>query len=198
MTGHSRLIFICLLGIGGCSSSEKNPEFVNHSIQAHVLRPTKKGATPENIRNLSLPPNFKINVFARPLGGPRMMALAANGSVYVTRRDHGDVIQLWDQNGDGVSDFQKTAVTLKSVHGIAIQNNDVFLTTVTEVYRTSIQKGGEFGKLEVLDSKLPEGGATSQPDDCDGAGGQPLCFSGEYLQLLPRNKPPNCHPFENE
>lgn len=60
-------------------------------------------ATPESlefkeslVQQLKMPTGFEINVFAKDLGNPRMMAIAPDGTVYVTRREQGDVVALRD------------------------------------------------------------------------------------------------------
>lgn len=45
-----------------------------------------------------------VNVFARDLKNARVLAVAPNGNVYLSRRDQGDVLLLQDANGDGKAD----------------------------------------------------------------------------------------------
>src|ERR1043165_4847050 len=49
------------------------------------------------ISRLAVPTGFKVEIAASGLGKPRMLALAENGSLYVTRRDQGDVLLLKDK-----------------------------------------------------------------------------------------------------
>ncbi len=66
---------------------------------------------------------FKVEIAASGLGKPRMIALAYDGSLYVTRRDQGDVLLLKDKDGDGKFDELKTVLTkFTGAHGIAIHN----------------------------------------------------------------------------
>jgi len=46
--------------------------------------------------NLQVPEGFEITVFAEGLGNPCMMAVGADGTVYVTRRMNSDVVALRD------------------------------------------------------------------------------------------------------
>ncbi|HEY6452715.1 MAG TPA: PQQ-dependent sugar dehydrogenase [Steroidobacteraceae bacterium] len=50
-------------------------------------------ARPANA-TLSLPPGFKLDVFATQLSGPRRMLVAANGDVFVSEMDHGRISVL--------------------------------------------------------------------------------------------------------
>ena len=72
-----------------------------HTITGHVFRPEPRPATDELIATLTLPDGFRLQVYARDLGNPRMMAMAAIGTLYVTRPASNDVVALADRDGDG-------------------------------------------------------------------------------------------------
>jgi glucose/arabinose dehydrogenase len=70
-------------------------------IVGHVYEPAKLEPTDERVQSLQVPDGFRIETFAEGLGNPRMIAVAEDGAVYVTRREEGDCLMLRDTNGDG-------------------------------------------------------------------------------------------------
>ena len=70
-------------------------------MSVHVFKPAKVPATPERIQSLKAPPGFRVTAFATDLGNSRVIAVAPDGGVYVSRRETGDVILLKDKDGDG-------------------------------------------------------------------------------------------------
>ena len=139
------------------SAQLKDPKAADVEIVGHVLEP-KKLPPKDLIKNLSVPKGFEINVFAEGLVNPRMIAVADNGNVYVTRRDVGDVIKLVDSNNDGVADSQEVVANRPGMHGIAIDGSTVYLVTVNDIYKAAIQPDGKFGALERFVDDLPDGG----------------------------------------
>lgn len=123
-------------------------------------------ATPESlefkeslVQQLKMPTGFGINVFAKDLGNPRMMAIAPDGTVYVTRREQGDVVALRDLNRDGRADEKRTVASgLEFVNGITIHQNRLYFVTDTELYAADLKRNGAVGKPQVLINNLPDGG----------------------------------------
>ncbi len=123
-------------------------------------------ATPERlefdeslVKKLQLPKGFQINVFAKDLGNPRKIAIAPDGTVYVTRREQGDVIALIDRNRDGRADEVRTvASNLEYVNGITIHKNRLYFVTDRELYAANLGRGGKVGKPELLINDLPDAG----------------------------------------
>lgn len=124
----------------------------------HELRPDETAATPERINNLKVPAGFRISKFAEGLGNPRMIAVADDGAVYVTRRDSGDVVLLRDVDGDGRADGQNVVAKKDDLHGIAIHGNRVYLATVNEVFVADRKSDGSIGELRQIIGGLPPGG----------------------------------------
>ena len=84
-----------------------DPRAAAVEITGHVLEPRQLEPNPGRLARLGLPEGFSIGVFADGLVNPRMLAVADDGSVYVTRRTVGDVLLLKDTNGDGRADVQQ-------------------------------------------------------------------------------------------
>jgi glucose/arabinose dehydrogenase len=131
---------------------------VSVEITGHIQKPEQIDPTDERMRQLSLPPSFRIAKFAEKLGKPRMIAVADDGTVYVTRREPGDCVMLRDTNGDGRADEQKVVAQKPQLHGIAIDGHRVYLATVKELYVTERAQDGSFGALKQIIGDLPDGG----------------------------------------
>ncbi len=142
--------------------SPNHPDEQHHqpgraTILGHVLKP--EPLPPHQMaKKIALPRGFEVNVFAKDLINPRMIAVADNGDVYVTRRDVGDVIRLVDANNDGVAEQQMVVANRPGMHGIAIDGDTVYLVTVNELYSTRIQADGSFAPLALILDDLPDGG----------------------------------------
>ena len=141
------------------SDQLQNPEHADVEVVAHVVEPRQLEPTAERIAGLRAPAGFEVSVFARDLVNPRMIAVADDGAVYVTRRSVGDVIRLDDRDGDGRADGPPTVVASRpGMHGIAIDGDTMYLVTVKDLYRTRILSDGALAPLERLVDDLPDGG----------------------------------------
>ena len=144
------------------SEQLEDPKAADVTVVGHVLEPSQLEPTPERIGKLALPEGFAIKVFAKDLVNPRMIAVADDGTLYVTRRSVGDVVMLRDADGDGVADDteaeRKVVASRPMMHGIAIDGDTVYLTTVADVYRTTRRADGTLEPLERIIDDLPEGG----------------------------------------
>lgn len=110
------------------------------------------------VSKIVVPAKFKVNVAATGLGKPRMMALNKNGSLYITRRDAGDVLMLTDTNGDGKFDDLTTVwAKFKGVHGITIHNDMLYACSGKELKRAKIKDDGNLTDTVTLINDLPEG-----------------------------------------
>jgi Raf kinase inhibitor-like YbhB/YbcL family protein len=129
------------------------------SVQAEVFKPAKVEATAERVAALRVAEGFEVGVFASGLKNPRMLAVAADGTVYVTRREQGDVLMLRDADRDGRADGEPVAVIHRAgAHGIAIHDNALYLATVKEIFRAELQPDGRPGPLRMIVGDLPDGG----------------------------------------
>lgn len=74
------------------------------AFATNIFKPNKVDATPERMAAIKAPAGFKVTPFATGLKNARILAVAPNGDVYLSRRDQGDVLLLRDANNDGVAD----------------------------------------------------------------------------------------------
>lgn len=130
-----------------------------NTVVGNTVKPSRREVNEALLKQLKLPAGFEINVFAQDLGNPRMMAFNNDGTLYVTRREQGDVMMLRDRNGDGRTDEARVvASNLKLVHGITIRENRLYLATPTTVYVADLQPNGTVANLRPLVENLPDGG----------------------------------------
>lgn len=129
------------------------------TVTAGVARPGRRPFEESLLRRLRVPRGFAVSVFASGLGNPRMMAVADDGTVYVTRRDSGDVLALADTNGDGRADRVKQVIAeLPQVHGIAVRSYRLYLATDTAVFSVPLRGDTAAGDPWRLVTGLPDGG----------------------------------------
>ena len=115
---------------------------------------------PKMVKLLKVPDGWEVSVAAFGLGLPRMLYMGADGALYVTRRDGGDVLMLKDNDGDGkFEDLVTVAADFKGVHGITIRNGFMYLCSNNELRRYRINSDGTLDKAwETLINDLPDGG----------------------------------------
>ncbi len=113
--------------------------------------------TNERIKSLKLPNGFSIAKFAE-IENPRMLAVAPDGTVYVSQRDAGTLTMLKDTNGDGVADVQKVVAEKKQLHGVYIDAGKMYFTTVKEVFVADINADGTLSEPKMIINDLPEAG----------------------------------------
>ncbi|MBD8554244.1 YbhB/YbcL family Raf kinase inhibitor-like protein [Rhizobium sp. CFBP 8762] len=135
-------------------------EYSDVTVRGSILEPAKAklpdDATLE--KRIKAPEGFKVQVYARDLINPRMVAVSDKGIVYATRRSVGDVIMITDADGDGRAESVKTVASRDQMHGIAFDGNKVFLITVNDVYTADVNDDGTFGPLTRIINDLPDGG----------------------------------------
>ncbi len=117
--------------------------------------------------SIKLPPGFKINVFAdlsqastNASNNPRMMALDADGHLYVTLRQQGKVLMLPDRDQDGVADEIGTvAQNLNYPQGITFVNGQLLVANQDSVVSLP-QKNHHWPAASVIPliKNLPAGG----------------------------------------
>jgi glucose/arabinose dehydrogenase len=147
------LALLLLLASLPAAHAADTPE--NARAQVHRHTPVQVPFSASTVKRLHVPPGFQVNVFAVGLRHPRMMEVAPDGTVFVTRRDEGDVLALRDADGDGRADMRRTVVAnLSGVHGIALHEGRLYLASQTTIWRTTPAGGS----LETIVSGLPDGG----------------------------------------
>lgn len=135
------------------------PSEQNFTAEVNTFYPKHEDFEETMLSRLTVPAGFKVTVAATGLGKPRMMALAADGSMYVTRRDQGDVILLSDKDGNGRFEDMKTVMThFNGVHGVTLHDGFIYLCSNKELKRARIKQDGTLEDTTTLIKNLPEGG----------------------------------------
>ncbi len=162
MTPLTRLfISICLASAGTVLAQKvafkkaiSNP--VDVEITGHVLKPAE--LPPPAVAQLHAPKDFRIEKFAENVGNAHILAVAPDGTVYVTRREEADVL-MFKVAANGLAAGPPTRVASRAgVHGIAVSNGKVYLAGVHEVFKADVRQDGTFGPLEMIIHDLPDAG----------------------------------------
>ncbi|TFW19503.1 YbhB/YbcL family Raf kinase inhibitor-like protein [Massilia arenosa] len=129
------------------------------AIPTVIWKPAKVPATSERMAQVKAPAGFTVTPFATGLKNARIIAVAQDGTVYVSRRDQGDVLMLKDANGDGRADGAPVVVASRAgAHGLAIHGSKLYLVTVKEVFEADIKPDGRLGELKMIIGDLPDAG----------------------------------------
>ncbi len=148
-----------VLSAAAASAIAQQGDGTRVGFPVHIFKPAKVDPTPERIAQLKMPAGFAINVFANGLKNARVIAVAPDGTVYVSRRDQGDVLMLKDADGDGVADGAPVVVANRSgAHGLAIRDGKFYLVTVKGLFVADILSDGRLGQLTMLIGDLPDAG----------------------------------------
>jgi glucose/arabinose dehydrogenase len=126
------------------------------TVVAHTFFPEHR-RPPADAHTLRAPQGFSIDVFATGVNGARMLAVADDGTVYVTRPDAGEV-DMFPPDARGTSQLKPAAGGMPGVHGIAVHGHQVYLATTKEVLLADINSDGSFGERRAIVSNLPDGG----------------------------------------
>jgi Raf kinase inhibitor-like YbhB/YbcL family protein len=174
------------------SAHAQQGDGTNVSISSTIFKPAKVEATPARIAALKAPAGFSVTAFATGLKNARILAVAPNGDVYLSRRDQGDVLLLRDTNGDGRADGAPITVANRAgAHGLAIRDNKLYLVTVKELYVADIQSDGRLGELKMLIGDLPDAGQHPNRTIAFGPDGMLYLSVGSTCNDCNENNPEN-------
>jgi glucose/arabinose dehydrogenase len=128
------------------------------SVQGFIYEPQRLSPTDARVQSLAVSQGFRVQRFAEGLDNPRMLAVAGDGTVYVTQRAPGNLLMLRDTDGDGIADVQKIVVRLRNLHGLTIRGREIFLTDIKAIYAGDILADGRIGPRRLVTAGLPDGG----------------------------------------
>lgn len=130
----------------------KRPEF---TVTGAVNKPTR---LPPDVARLRLPPGYTVGIAAQELGNARMIAVAGDGTAYLTRRAEADLLMLQDADRDGVYETRKVVAARPNLHGLAIDGRTMFLVATRMLWSAPILPDGTLGELRALAEDLPDAG----------------------------------------
>ncbi|HSB33608.1 MAG TPA: PQQ-dependent sugar dehydrogenase, partial [Nitrospirota bacterium] len=114
---------------------------------------------------LRLPPGFYISLFAKGLGGPRVMVSDPSGTMLVSIPSQGRVVALPDADKDGVADRVVTVIRgLNRPHGMAFRCAPSCKLYIAEEHQVSVYSydGKDFrAEKEKKIADLPQGSGHS-------------------------------------
>lgn len=161
-------------------------------IRTHIFKPDKVPATEARVAQLKAPAGFKVSVFARDLKNARILAVAPDGRIYVSRRDTGDVLMLEDRDGDGMADGAPVKVLDRAgAHGLAIHNGKLYVATVKEIFVAPLQAEGSVGELKLIVGDLPDAGQHPNRTIAFGPDGMLYISAGSTCNACNESNPEN-------
>jgi glucose/arabinose dehydrogenase len=190
-TDHTTLGFLvgALLMCGAVPAQQGDG--TNVGWEVHVFKPAKVEVTPERIAQIKAPSGFKVTLFAHGLKNARIIAVAPNGDIYVSRRDQGDVVLL-KMNAKGEEEGAPVIVAHRSgAHGLAIRDNKLYLATVKQLFVADIKPGGHLGPLTLLVKDLADAGQHADRTIAFGPDGQLYMSVGATCNACNEDNPEN-------
>ncbi|TFW17438.1 YbhB/YbcL family Raf kinase inhibitor-like protein [Duganella callida] len=184
-----------LIGIAVClgnTTHAQQGDGTRVAIATAIVKPDKVAATPERIAAIKAPPGFSVTAFAAGLKNIRVIAVAPDGAIYVSRRDQGDVLMLRDADGDGRADGPPVTVASRAgAHGLAIHDGKLYLATVKEVFVADIRKDGTLAPLKLIIGDLPDAGQHANRTLAFGPDGMLYISAGSTCNDCNENNPEN-------
>ncbi|KQQ36008.1 PEBP family protein [Duganella sp. Leaf126] len=180
------------LAVMSLSAHAQQGDGTRVAIAAAIVKPDKVAATPERIAALKAPAGFTVSAFATGLKNIRIIAVAPDGTIYVSRRDQGDVLMLRDANGDGRADGPPVIVANRAgAHGLAIRDGKLYLATVKEVFVADIRSDGTLGPLTLIIDDLPDAGQHPNRTLAFGPDGMLYISAGSTCNVCNESNPEN-------
>lgn len=150
---------LLMLVLASSTAAAQQGDGTDVPASVNTFKPAKVDASAERVSALKVPEGFQIRPLAGGLKNPRIIAVAPDGRIYVSRRDQGDVLMLEDQDENGDLDAApKVVFTRPGAHGLAVANGMLYVATVNDVYRAPIRPDGTLGEEERIINDLPDGG----------------------------------------
>ncbi|MFW2830771.1 YbhB/YbcL family Raf kinase inhibitor-like protein [Sphingomonas sp. ID0503] len=153
------LLAAALLSASPALAQSSSEDSDKRPVEAHFFELTPVKPDAEFAQRLRLPKGYRAAVWASGLGNTRMIAVAPDGSVYVSRRSEGDIIRLADTDHDGRADGPPSVIVNRpGLHGLAIHDGRLYFMTAREVFRAPLRPDGGIGVVETLIDDLPDAG----------------------------------------
>ncbi len=162
MMSRLTVLIAVVAAASGCSRMQASSAPVGpgqssaDTVVAHAFFPEHRRTPDDAARALHAPNGFSVEVVSTGVDGGRMIAVADDGTIYVTKPAAGEVVMLRPQTG---GQTPTTVVSdMPGVHGIVIHDGKVYLATTKQVAVADLQSDGSIGERTVIVSNLPDGG----------------------------------------
>ena len=149
---------VSLFGFATAASTQTPDPLTDFQIIGRVYEPQAVSPTDERIAQVRVPSGTQLHRFAEGLYNPRIIAVADDGTVYVSQRTPGNLVMLKDIDRDGVVDVQRVVARIADLHGIAIRDGILYLVDVHRVYASRLRADGSLEPLRVVTRGLPDAG----------------------------------------
>jgi glucose/arabinose dehydrogenase len=111
---------------------------------------------------LTVASGLTIKYFAK-VPGARVMAMGPDGAVYVSVPGAGNVVRVWDANGDNIADSSLVAVSgLNAPSGLAFHKGYLYIANTNGVVRVQLDAHGRAAASPVQVNSLPGGGHSTR------------------------------------
>jgi glucose/arabinose dehydrogenase len=111
---------------------------------------------PANL-NINLPAGFEINIFAKNINAPRMMAFDKNGDLFVSTAKSSRVYMLPDANKDGLAEAAVlVSKEFNAANGLVFSGDDLLVANQDGVVKLT-KKDGQWPSPKPIISNLPTG-----------------------------------------
>jgi glucose/arabinose dehydrogenase len=115
---------VLLIALSACGKTNDDGEQPAESQQS------------EQLKSISLPPGFAIQMYAGNVPGARSMTLTPGGTLFVGTRSEGKVYAIRDTNGDFRADVVMTVLQgLHVPNGVAFRNGSLYVAEIKRILR---------------------------------------------------------------
>ena len=121
-------------------------------------------ASAPGFSDISVPPGFTINLFAKDLNGPRFIRFGPDGALYVADRRSDRIVALIDADRDGVAESRRVfAEGLDNPHSLVSHQGAWYIGVPSGVIRLEDKdRDGLADKREVVIDDYPTGGHSTR------------------------------------
>lgn len=112
-------------------------EYTGYENQSEPAQALVAGQTDSPLlRNISLPPGFRIEMYAENLKSARCLKLSPEGTLFVGSRGAANVFAVRDTNGDFVADeYFDIGSDLKQPVGVEWRDGNLYVAEISRVWR---------------------------------------------------------------
>ncbi len=116
----------------------KLKEYVMLTLLSFLTIFTESQETKENLKKLSLPNGFSIEIFAKDIESPRQITQSKNGIIFVGSKNGDSIVALLDIDKDGLVDKKYiVANNLTNPTGVTYWKKDLYFSEIDKIWKVS-------------------------------------------------------------